>query len=111
MSDQKYSGIHAERLGWSDCPSTRRENAFAAAWERENAHRSGGVLPLLVLTGPHDPFCPWGSQRTPAITITDEHERLVATVMQWLGTNVGFCFLERALKDAGYALTRTEPHA
>lgn len=33
---------------------------------------------------------------------------LAATLMQWLGTSVGFCFLEVALRDCGYKIVQKD---
>jgi len=38
--------------------------------------------------------------------ITENDRTIVATVIQWLGTNVGFCFLEAALKRCGLKIVK-----
>ena len=39
---------------------------------------------------------------------TKREAEVAATVIQWLGTNVGFVFLEEVLKEAGYAVQKVE---
>ena len=42
-----------------------------------------------------------------AVTVINGRDRMImATVVQWLGTNVGFAFLSDCLNKAGYAITR-----
>ena len=40
--------------------------------------------------------------------ITKRDRMIVATVIQWLGTNIGRCFLETAFRKAGWTL-KMEP--
>ena len=37
--------------------------------------------------------------------LTEREQRIIATIVQWLGTNVGFSFIVRCLQKAGYAVT------
>ena len=81
---------HARTRGNKDDRDRQREAAFAAAWEAVNEHRPVGlsaVMPYLV------PNC------------SQEQASACATVVQWLGSEVGFNFLTLALKNAGYQLT------
>ncbi len=47
--------------------------------------------------------------RKPIFHITKNDRVIVATVIQWLGTNIGFNFLERTLKKCGYKIVKIEP--
>ncbi len=80
-------------LQWRD---RQREAAFATLWEEENEHQPVGVqapVPSLI----------------PGIT--QPQATAAATVIQWLGSGVGFDFLTRALKAAGYSIVddRSKP--
>ena len=44
----------------------------------------------------------------PAIKISRLHRAMIATVVQWFGTNVGFSNLEEVLKKCGYTLVCTK---
>jgi hypothetical protein len=81
------------------------EKAFADAWEKENKEQPGvnygmGILQdLMVVPSKNWGIFGWHKMRA---NITPEKAQIVATVIQWLGTNVGFCWLEKTLNDAGY---------
>lgn len=86
-----HRGTHYNRtkhdLQWDD---RKREQALAQAWEAANEHRDVGLAPILQTLVPHH---------------TQEQASAVATVIQWLGTEIGFEFLSRALARAGYQVT------
>lgn len=71
---------------------TIREKAFAAKWEHEN--------PMPGQFG-HQPFL---NALVPDCTQRDA--QVAATVIQWLGSEVGFNFLQEALEVAGYQITQ-----
>jgi len=75
----KNKGLHAYRFG--NNPEERR---FAAEWERQNRE----CLTLEYLLGDDN------SRAEP----TDRERQVAATVVQWLGSPVGQCFL----RDLGY---------
>jgi transcriptional regulator with XRE-family HTH domain len=86
--DLVHRGLHHVRtqhdLTWRD---RQREKALAKAWEAANRHEPVGlaaILPTLL------PGC------------TQAQASACATVVQWLGSEVGFEFLQCALADAGY---------
>lgn len=97
MKVTKNVGLWAERLDPKrDNP---REVAFAAQWERENERlgATGAILGRLLYTPPK------------LDTLHVERDRAVAaTVVQWLGSNVGFSFMEEALRQCGYRIERIE---
>ena len=64
------------------------EELFAEAWERDNTHPNGGPGTLAYLMGN-------GSRPG---DITQRDATVAATVVQWLGSPIGQCFL----RDLGY---------
>lgn len=73
-------------LDWSD---RRREAALSKSWEAANVDQTYGVSPVLPALVPN---------------CTQEQASACATVVQWMGTDVGFEFLSRTLALAGYAI-------
>lgn len=92
MSDRaKHVGRYVDRLT-KDNP---REVSFAERWAEENNERmlagdSFGCT-LEVLLG----------RKATQLDATS-----AATLMQWLGSNVGFSFMEESLRRAGYKIQR-----
>jgi transcriptional regulator with XRE-family HTH domain len=86
--DIVHRGYHYVRtlhdLDWRD---RQREAALAKSWEAVNEHRVHGLSPILPTLVPGH---------------TQAQASAVATIVQWLGTEVGFDFLTRALDQAGY---------
>lgn len=94
------------------CKHINTEAIFAEKWEKENHPTPGlnggdGILSSLMRTrarvNVNDPdpnlllF-----EKDPTVT---RRERVVAaTVIQWLGTNVGWCFLTQCLSACGFLL-------
>lgn len=78
-----------------DFRDRQRERALARAWEAANRH-DDGFAPILQTLVPNH---------------SQEQATAAATVVQWLGSEVGFAFLMQALKKAGYAVidTKNEP--
>lgn len=84
----------------------RLEKALMEHWRDENTAQQGwnygnGILQDLFITG---------GQLQPMLVekITKRDRMIVATVIQWLGTNIGRCFLETAFRKAGWTL-KMEP--
>lgn len=72
----------------------QRERAFSQAWEALNSRPLSTPLVSTLLDGANQ------AQASAA-----------ATVIQWLGSEVGFAFLTEALESAGYELQDTRhPH-
>ncbi len=76
---------------------------FAREWDRENKPRSWlnhghGILQDLFIDAPPFGGCP----RTCIKKITLRERMIVATVIQWLGSNCGFSWLCATLEKAGY---------
>ena len=68
-----------------------REIIFARRWEDEN---TGMRSVLNWLLGPHNQ----------QVDVTERERTVAATVVQWLGSPIGFNFLEEALEECGYKL-------
>jgi hypothetical protein len=102
----KNKGLFHERINHNP-----REKAFAETWEHENERpdkfavdHGYGTLQNLFTTGhKYDIMDPlkW------VLEITDHDKYIVATVVQWLGSNVGMSFLHTALKKCGYTIVGT----
>jgi len=87
------------RLSYRYCRDT--EKAFALAWMKENEGHSN-LLQGLHMIGVPDLF--WHPQ-TPVKVINGRDAMIAATVIQWLGTNVGMSFIEETLKTCGYKVS------
>jgi hypothetical protein len=97
----KHEGKYLYRL--SPQAGNPREVAFSELWTWENTERPGlrnGVLEYLLGDG-HHPVSLFEDQPF------DRHAAMVAaTVVQWLGSEVGFSFLEHALDKCGYKIIK-----
>lgn len=88
------------------------ENALSAHWRKENKKRAGinngqGILQDLMF---HSKGIGWNSGYKRMLKITNRERLIVATIIQWLGTNVGFCWLQEALNNAGYDIVKRKKH-
>ena len=97
--------------GWrySRIEHNPREKAFADQWEKENVPIRGmnyghGILQDLFFCG--DPY--WNPMRMRRCTkrISNRERMIVATIVQWLGSNIGWAFLQDALKQCGYEIVK-----
>jgi hypothetical protein len=89
-------GINTKRL-----PHNEREMAFYEQWQEENAPISGhnnghGILQDLFIESDT-----MGFRRKVVEEISNRDRMIVATVVQWLGSNCGMCFLDEALGRFG----------
>lgn len=86
------------------------EKIFADEWEKECQPKSWlnfgfGLAQDLFMTYPEGKHL-WHTHAY-AVTVINGRDRMImATVVQWLGTNTGFCFLSECLNKAGYAITK-----
>ncbi len=101
-------GIHWDRTRAAKGPTSDRERAFAEEW----ADDGEGVLSIL-LDVTNGGWRQINEPGAPSLGLSDllknpgpnERDRVVAaTVVQWLGTNVGFSFLVAALLHARYKI-------
>ena len=89
-------GINAKRLEHNE-----REMAFYEQWMEENAPVSGvnnghGILQDLFIESDLNRL-----HRKVIEEISNRDRMIVATVIQWLGSNCGMCFLGEALAKFG----------
>lgn len=83
-----HRGLYHNRTRRKDGgDDTKREKAFTQTWEAWNAYVDVGPSPIMQSLIP-------GYEQSDASA--------AATVIQWLGTHVGFDFLQQALNAAGY---------
>lgn len=95
----------------------RRELVFASAWEAENDtrpyHRGGrsGVGVLRNLLNPRQTAHRHWPDQYRAPRVGSRERRAAATVIQWLGSNVGFAWLTEVIEALGYRLVRVAHEA
>jgi len=86
-----------------------REKAFSQNWRKVNKKQAGinyglGVLQDLLIEQPVNPIKP----ARMILKVSRRERFIVATVIQWLGSNCGFIFLDEALKKCGYKIVKDE---
>jgi len=95
----EHKSLDVDRLEW--VRGSELEKAFAKKWEALNAPNTGcnfnmGILQdLMVRQDQNYKIDFW---------ITQREATIVATIVQWLGTNVGFGFLLSVFDDVGMTL-------
>lgn len=104
----KHVGFHARRLALDDGTSAL-ERSFAEQWREQNdqfgdTYSNPAMLRVLL----SEPEGPGEMHRKPIVEVTQEVASTAATLMQWLGTNVGWAFMESALRRCGYKIVRDE---
>lgn len=87
----RTKGAHAQ---------AKRERGFAKQWRHENDlgyHKTNprSLADMLMANEP-------GFE----LPLSSRERRTVSTVIQWLGSSVGFDFLNLALKRAGYRIEK-----
>lgn len=103
IKGSKNLGFFTKRLQFDEYDI---ENSFSKKWKEEqnrtNINHGHGVLQDLFINPSGSMF-----KNDEAITkITDRDRLIVATVVQWLGSNCGMCFLNEVLSDSGYRIVR-----
>jgi len=93
-------GIRKERLEHNP-----REQAFHDQWLKENKAVTGvdfgqGILQDLFITHGKNAL----ERDKIDLKINNRDRMIAATVMQWLGSNVGMSFLHEALGQCGYKI-------
>lgn len=98
--NEQNKGIMLER-----CETNDREKAFMLEWYEANKIKSYMNFGYGLL---QDLFVDQDKHRIKRLhyVITQNDRAIVATVIQWLGTNIGLSFLESALKRCGYKLVK-----
>lgn len=102
--NSEHVGIRPQR-----CNDNPREKAFMEHWLKENrTGRSGpGILQSLFIDSPANFSLSNGKV---IIEMTNRDRQIAATVIQWLGSNIGFAFLVESLSDCGYKIVKAENH-
>jgi hypothetical protein len=98
-----HTGLAKDRLEASP-EFSRMEKIFAEEWIIENQRHglNHGLLQDLLRDHTHHDaprFQGWGPQ-----LLNNRERRIAATVIQWLGTNVGMAFLHRVNRSSGHTL-------
>lgn len=98
-----------ENIGYRSerCEHNEAEKVFQEHWQKENIPLSWlnfgyGVLQDLFIET-KGPF-----QNKMIVEINKRDRMIVATVIQWFGSNCGWCFLEEVFKKLGYRITKIE---
>lgn len=91
---------------------SERERAFYKRWKKENKRESwinfgNGVLQDIFAKTGGNPFSMFNFKGW-KLVINKRDQYIVATVIQWLGTNCGWCFLQEVLRDCGYEIVKTK---
>jgi len=87
----EHVGFEAQRVVFAQSPMAILERVFAFCWMEEN-NQEWCVLDKLVYNQHDDQGA------------TQRDAEVAATVIQWLGTAVGYSFLARCLKEAGFKI-------
>jgi hypothetical protein len=113
-----HDRVEGEKCNYHGC---LREKAFADAWEQaqRDDHILAALSSITVPKGTPGAWRPvhlalaneyrarsWSSEDDDEL-YTQRDATVAATVVQWLGTNVGFCWLDETLKKAGYTTLHT----
>lgn len=103
MSEElRHEGFYAARLAY-DNP---REIAFATQWKEENKRHH--ILAHLLMQG-EGIAGPCYQKVTEHAPYNQQSASIAATVIQWLGSNVGFDFLRQCIEKAGYTIEKVKP--
>lgn len=98
----KHDGLHASRL--RPAANNPREVAFAMQWQQEHEYQDLLGLLLRVPCAKNDPDCvnryegTCGYAKAPMGETTARDRLVAATVIQWLGSNFGYSFINEAMK-------------
>jgi len=114
--DKLIESNGSKNLGWktfrlSEDFYNDREIALSEHWQKENIKNTGinfgqGILQDNFCEHKGHPFSIGGDVMH--LKINNRDRFIVATIIQWLGTNVGFCWLQEAFKKAGYSITKNK---
>lgn len=100
--EKLHRGLSFERT--DDSKSNPRERIFAEAWNRINTQDPLGYSLLDKLC--HEPRDSNAIGGPPAGTCTERDHQIAATVIQWLGSNIGQGFLDQTIPEANEAYTK-----
>lgn len=100
MRSSRHAGWRVER-----CRYNFRERVFAEEWIKENRKQSGINFGQGILQDLFGIRTLWAYGWRLIVSRRDAF--IVATVVQWFGTNCGWCFLERCVNRCGFKLVPT----
>lgn len=107
----RHMGFMWERTKYKDkrYGSKNMEKVFYQQWKKEckpspGVNQGHGMLQNLFFKPREHTL--WHPKNI--LYITSREKFIVATVMQWLGTNVGFNFLQTCLDKCGYKIVKKE---
>jgi hypothetical protein len=102
-------GIENKGYLWRRIKTNPDEKIFLQEWQKENKLRPGidfgyGLLQDLFMIENRDEI---GLTNTIQHLYIEPRDRyIVATVIQWLGTNCGRAFLEKCIEKCGYEIIK-----
>jgi hypothetical protein len=101
-------GLRARRLKNLDGHATL-ERAFAREWMKERSILCHLLRPYPHANTKYKDMTPedWVTFDRP-VFVTKRDSEVAATIIQWLGTNVGFSFLQHVLHTCGYEVRRRD---
>jgi hypothetical protein len=113
---KKNIGLCHERTQYDKGWGVNFEKVFQEQWDKINRERSGfscpeGIAQALFYVdkasadkfdGPNRDDT--GLFQSPVYRLTGREQRIIATIIQWLGTNCGQSFLDTCFKKCGYQL-------
>jgi hypothetical protein len=106
----KLIGLHSRRLEPNQ--NNPREIAFIKQWRHENKYTDILYRLMSIPCGPDDPerdIHTFGYPTKLPLGQPQKRDRIIVeTVLQWLGSNVGFDFVRQALERAGYVIRRKD---
>jgi len=119
-------GVAWERTEYPYPNRINLEKIFQDEWNKENTPQSGlnrglGTAQELFVVpqkysdsfdGPYKDdfnlFTHFFEKEVMVYELTEREQRIILTVMQWLGTNCGFAFLCETLRKGGYSVNSSE---
>lgn len=108
----QQAGEIDENIGYKHerCEHNEAEKVFQKHWQKENLplgwiNKGQGVLQDLFIESNPNPLSPISGGKW-IVEINKRDRMIVATVIQWLGTNCGWCFLEEVFSKLGYKIIK-----
>lgn len=99
LQPSKNTGFHEKRTKINDSTG-KLEKSLADLWDKENIPNRNVNYGMGILQD----LC-YNNRCGDYYAHIDEDTRaVVATVVQWLGTNIGRCFLEQAFREADWTI-------
>ena len=100
----KHRGVHHLR---TQDPDNVLEKAMALLWETQNESTQTLLYLMNTMTLIETPL-PGGNNSMNLGAPTQRDATVAASIIQWLGTTMGDCFLREAFANAGYKVSINE---